>query len=138
MSFRVRAGLDTWEEGVATGEIRIRSDIHPADVARMCARARAMFLRAAPEPLVCDLGEVADTDAATLDALARLQLVAKRCGRALEVRHAPLELRELVEFVGLGPVIRCRDVHVESSREPEDGEQARGVQEERDACDPPP
>jgi hypothetical protein len=42
-----------------------------------------------------------DADAATLDALARLQLTACRCGFELRLRGTSTELRELIEFAGL-------------------------------------
>jgi hypothetical protein len=42
-----------------------------------------------------------DADAVTLDALARLQLTARRCGFGLVLQGSSLELRELIEFAGL-------------------------------------
>jgi hypothetical protein len=42
-----------------------------------------------------------DADAVTLDALARLQLAARRCGFELRLRGSSPELRELIEFAGL-------------------------------------
>jgi hypothetical protein len=42
-----------------------------------------------------------DADAETLDALARLQLTACRCGFRVRLRGSSPELRELIEFAGL-------------------------------------
>lgn len=86
----------------------------------------------------CDLGGLKYSDATTIEALARLQLAANRCGGELHLFRVPDELRELVAFVGLGDVIRCGDVDVEPRRQSEQREHASGVEEERDARDLPP
>ena len=41
----------------------------------------------------------------TIDALARLQLAARRHDCQVQLRHASRELRELVDFVGLTDVL---------------------------------
>jgi hypothetical protein len=61
----------------------------------------------APDPVtftidVCDV----DPDAVTVDALARLQLAAKRISCRLLLRNASPELLELVSFMGLSDVLR--------------------------------
>jgi len=43
----------------------------------------------------------APVDAVTVDALARLQLEARRRGARLRLREPPLELRQLIELMGL-------------------------------------
>ena len=62
---------------------------------------------AAPRPstIVCDVGALAP-DAAAVDALARLQLNAKRRGLEIRLRHASSELQELLAFLGLDDVLR--------------------------------
>jgi ABC-type transporter Mla MlaB component len=55
--------------------------------------------------LECDL-RAARADASTIDALARLQLLASRRGLRLRLRHASPELLELVELAGLRDVLR--------------------------------
>ena len=45
-------------------------------------------------------------DAVTVDALARLKLAAKRSDCELTLRGASAELWELVDFMGLGDVLR--------------------------------
>jgi hypothetical protein len=47
----------------------------------------------------------AEADAATLDVLARLQLVARRCGFELWLSGSSTELRELIGFAGLDAVL---------------------------------
>ncbi len=95
------------------------------------------MLRAPPGPLVCDVGGLQDPDAAALDVLAHLQLIAKRCGRALRIENASGELAALLAFAGLDGVIRCSRIGVEARGEPEEREETIGIQEERDARDPP-
>jgi hypothetical protein len=45
---------------------------------------------------------------ATVDALARLRLLARRCGVELRLRGAAPELRELIDLTGLGDFVSTR------------------------------
>jgi hypothetical protein len=71
------------------------------------------------------------TDLGIVDALARLQLVARRSGYEVAVREAPMDLLELIELAGLGEVLG-----VEPLRQAEQREQRFGVEEERELPDP--
>src|SRR5919204_5222163 len=86
-----------------------------------------------PRPLVCDLAGLDHVDAGTVDALARLQLAARRRGCELRLRRTPAELRCLLDFTGLAEVLG-----VEPGREAEEREDAVGVEEERELDDPAP
>jgi ABC-type transporter Mla MlaB component len=55
--------------------------------------------------VICDISELA-ADAQSVDALARLHLTAHRCGCELTLCNASLELRRLLEFVGLEFLLR--------------------------------
>ena len=81
--------------------------------------------------IVCDVSSLA-ADAATVDALARLQLTARRCGHELALARVSEELDKLLAFAGLAAVLR-----VEPEREAEEREQRLGVEEERELDDPP-
>ena len=70
-------------------------------------------------------------DLALVEALARLQLRARRRGERLRLRNVSDELRRLLELVGLDEVLA-----VEARREPELGEQL-GVDEVVQSRDPP-
>ena len=83
-----------------------------------------------PSTFVCDVGVLA-ADARTVDALARLQLAARRYGADLRLRHASGELRELLAFMGLADVLR-----VEPGGQAEQREQSAGVEEEGKLDDP--
>ena len=50
-----------------------------------------------------------EADAASVNALARLQLTAKRRGYRVLFRHVSRELRALVSFMGLGDVLPTDD-----------------------------
>ena len=58
-----------------------------------------------PETIVaCDVA-CARADVATVEALARLQLAARRHGCRVTLRHASEELRQLIAFMGLRDVL---------------------------------
>jgi ABC-type transporter Mla MlaB component len=52
-----------------------------------------------------DLPGLCEPDAVTVDALARLQLAARRCACRVRLRGASDELRELVAFMGLADIL---------------------------------
>lgn len=88
-------------------------------------------------PLVCDVRGLTTPDCTTVDALARLQLTARRLGRHVCLRHASRELVELLTLSGLSDVLPCEaGSGVEVGGEGEEREEPGGVQEERDAGDP--
>ena len=74
------------------------------DLPGLCARVCALFESASPDVAFCDVSGV-DPDAVTVDALARLQLAARRCGCQVRLREASDELLELVAFMGLTDVL---------------------------------
>ena len=53
---------------------------------------------------LCDVRGI-DPDCVTVDALARLQLAARRHGCQVRLRHSSPELLELVAFMGLHDVL---------------------------------
>jgi hypothetical protein len=65
-----------------------------------------------------------------VDALARLQLVALRCGIRVDVTAAPSEILELIELAGLSETLG-----VEPLRQAEQREERLGVEEERELDD---
>jgi hypothetical protein len=83
-----------------------------------------------PSTIVCDVGALAP-DAAAIDALARLQLAARRLGLEIRLSHASRELLGLLAFVGLSEVLR-----VEAGGQAEEREERLGAEEERQLDDP--
>jgi hypothetical protein len=87
---------------------------------------------AAPAPRCITLDVSAlPPDVLTIDALARLELAARRGGLRFRLRDASDQLRDLIAFVGLADVLR-----VEPRRQAEQGEERVGVEEERELDDP--
>jgi len=76
----------------------------------LCARLRRLLAddcSAAPgAPVTCDVGNVAAPDLVTVNALARLQLVAERRGRSIRLQQPSPVLVELIRFVGLEDVLQ--------------------------------
>ena len=71
----------------------------------------------------CDLGHLACADLATVDALARASLNARRQGVRLRVVNASPELQGLLSFAGLDEVLLGR-----RGRQTEEGEEPLGVE----------
>jgi ABC-type transporter Mla MlaB component len=90
----------------------------------------SMAKRTRPTVLVCDLRDLQRPHLGTVDALARLKLQARRCGRELRLRNASPALVELLALAGLEEVLP-----VEPGGEPEEREEALGVEEEGELGD---
>jgi ABC-type transporter Mla MlaB component len=82
----------------------IYGPITPDDLPGLCDRVCALFAQSDAAVALCDVGGV-DVDAVTVDALARLQLGARRHGCVVRLRGASRELIELVAFMGLDNVL---------------------------------
>lgn len=78
---------------IARGDLRGLSD-------RVCA----LLARTDAAVAVCDVAGV-EVDAVSVDALARLQLVARRQRCRIQLRNASQELRDLIAFMGLEDVL---------------------------------
>jgi hypothetical protein len=81
--------------------------------------------------LSCDVGAL-PADGVAVDALARLQLAARRAGLELELCNATDDLCCLIRFTGLDEVLG-----VELQREAEEREERLDVEEEGELGDPP-
>jgi ABC-type transporter Mla MlaB component len=109
--------------------------IDPADVQGLCERLSALIGGCDADVVICDVGAV-DSNAVTIDALARMQLTARRLGRQVRLRDACDELKDLLALIGLSDVVPCVGSVVESRGQTEQWEQGRGVEEEGDPADP--
>jgi ABC-type transporter Mla MlaB component len=74
------------------------------DLPGLCDRVCELLNGSNPQVAVCDVAGV-PVDAVCVDALARLQLAARRTGCQVRLRNASDELRELVGFMGLTDVL---------------------------------
>jgi ABC-type transporter Mla MlaB component len=86
--------------------MRIAENVTPADVPRLCEELSAALRGTGVGEAVCDIdvGGLMHPDLAAINALARLQLTARRLGCRIRLRNAAPELRALLDLVGLGEV----------------------------------
>jgi ABC-type transporter Mla MlaB component len=91
-----------------TATLTIHGPLERADLPCLIERTRAMFEQLEFEVLRCELRD-ARADAVTVDALARVALVARRSGRSVRLSGAPPQLRVLVALMGLAGALPCEE-----------------------------
>jgi ABC-type transporter Mla MlaB component len=82
----------------------IDGHIARADLPWLCECVCALLERSGADLALCDVSGV-NPDGVTIDALARLQLAARRHGCQVRLRHASSELLELLAFMGLADAL---------------------------------
>ena len=82
----------------------VRGPIARTDLPGLCDRVCALLSEGPAGVALCDVEGVAP-DAVTVDALARLQLAARRHGCRVHLQRASDELLELLAFMGLCDVL---------------------------------
>ena len=82
----------------------IRGPIAREDLPALCDRVCALLELTSAGVALCDVGGI-EPDAVTVDALARLQLAARRHRCQVRLRYASDDLLELVAFMGLSDVL---------------------------------
>ena len=117
--------------------LTLRGAIVPADVPGLCARVENALRESEANLVVCDVAEVTDPDCATVDALARMQLTARRLGRRAPVAwRCRTSCTTLLALAGLCDVVGlCGGYAVEPRGQAEQREEPLGVEEERDPAD---
>jgi ABC-type transporter Mla MlaB component len=86
----------------------VRGPIARDDLPGLSDRVCALLAATGPGTVRCDVHGV-EPDAITVDALARLQLAARRHGCQVRLCNASDELLHLVAFMGLADVLPCDD-----------------------------
>ena len=81
----------------------IDGPIARTDLPRLCDQVCALLDRTDADIALCDVTEI-ESDAVSVDALARLQLAARRRGCQARLRGASSELLDLLAFMGLSDV----------------------------------
>ena len=87
-----------------TIDLAIWGPICRTDLPGLCDRVCTLLSGSGARVARCNVIGV-KPDAVTVDALARLQLAARRAGCEVRLRHASPELLELVSFMGLRDVL---------------------------------
>lgn len=85
----------------------IRGPISRADLPGLCDRVCGLLAENDADVVLCDVHGV-EPDAVTVDALARLQLAARRHGCRVRLCSASKALCDLVSFMGLDDVLPDR------------------------------
>lgn len=75
-----------------------------SDVPSLCTRLHGLLSAGDADVVVCDVRALS-ADVVTVEALARLQLTARRLGRRISLARASPDLDRLVSFVGLADVL---------------------------------
>jgi ABC-type transporter Mla MlaB component len=117
MSFARPKGLSCVELVLA-----VHGPLARGDLPGLFDRACRLLAQSDAEVVVCVVGAEVAADAVAVDALARLDVAARRLGRRVRLLGVTPELRELLEFVGLP---------IEPGRQAEEREEVRRVEEER-------
>ncbi|MGP3984902.1 STAS domain-containing protein [Streptomyces sp. KR80] len=125
------------QEG-STVVLTVAGPVARADVPLLCERLRLLLLEHAnADRVTVDVGSLA-ADLAALEALARMQLTARRLGRRIRLCHADTALRNLLAWAGLDDLLPpATDLGLEPGGQSEQREQVRGVQEGVESGDPP-
>jgi len=87
-----------------TGLLVIAGPLADGDVQALCERLRAVIATSDAQVVICDVGAL-PANARAIEALARLQLTARRLQRRIRLQRASPELQLLLEFVGLADVV---------------------------------
>ena len=85
----------------------VRGPIERSDLPGLCDRVCSLLASSGATVALCDASGV-PADAVTVDALARLQLAARRYGCQVRLRAGSDELLDLLEFMGLADVVPDR------------------------------
>ena len=91
-----------------TAVVAVGGRVRPGDVPWLCARLRALLDDPTVDAVVCDVATLVP-DAVALEALARLQLAARRRSRRVALRNAGPDLRALLTVTGLADVVPVED-----------------------------
>ncbi len=92
----------------ATVAFAIHGPIARDDLPGLCDRVCALLRESRGAVAICDVSGV-EVDAVTIDALARLQLAARRHGCRIRLCSASRELLGLVDLMGLTDVLPCAE-----------------------------
>jgi ABC-type transporter Mla MlaB component len=82
----------------------VRGPIARSDLPGLCERICSLLERSSACVALCDVAGI-EPDAVAVDALARLQLAARRYACRVRLRNASSDLLGLVAFVGLEDVL---------------------------------
>jgi ABC-type transporter Mla MlaB component len=134
---RTRKGGHRLAAGERSTTIVLASAIAAAEISALCRHVGLLLEDTEANEVICDVAGLLEPDAGTVDALARLQLTARRLGGEIRLLGACGRLHELLHLMGLGSIVLpCDELPLEARRQPEEREPSPGIQEEGDPADP--
>lgn len=95
------ARTDASATALGSAVIALSGTLATASVPELCELARLLLESTGATTLTCDVAALGHPDAGTLDALARVALVARRLGRGLLLRDPCPRLQALIVLTGL-------------------------------------
>ncbi|WP_197681649.1 STAS domain-containing protein [Actinopolymorpha singaporensis] len=127
----------------------LEGPIERSEIPDLCARFADLVGERPGRRVICDVAGLTEPDAVAVEALARLQLTARRLGCRLWLRHAGCGLRQLIALAGLAdvvpslpagtPALGCPGGSgIEAGRQSEQREPPVGVEEVVEPDDPAP
>ncbi|MER7680060.1 STAS domain-containing protein [Streptomyces sp. NPDC096934] len=126
MSWSPRHGLLT-VDAITPAVLVLPGPVTRDEVPRLCADVCARLAATGGGVVVCDVARLGQPGLATVDALARMELAARRMGGRIRLRGPAPPLRALLDLVGL---------RFELEGQSEEREPARGVEEAVEPGDP--
>jgi hypothetical protein len=119
------------------GGIRLVVDgrIRRADVDALCASVRPLLDRRAAGRVAFDVAALTHPDGVAIDALARLQLAARRRDQSIGLRNACPRLQDLIVLAGLSDVLPLSDGSVFERLGQSEQREQLGVEEAVDGGD---
>jgi anti-anti-sigma regulatory factor len=90
-------------------DMGIRARLSDQEISGLAAGVLAKLMNGGGPSIICDASVIIHPSAETVDALARLQLNARRLGGHVVLRNASTELRELIGLAGLDEVLKLED-----------------------------
>ena len=115
--------------------LAIGGSICGADVPALWERVELLAERSEAGGVICDVAALEGCDVDTVDALARLQLTARRLGSKIWLHRASAELQELLAFAGLAEVVPVL-LPLEPGRQTEEREECVCIEEKGELDDP--
>ncbi len=94
-----------WSVAARTKTLVIEGPIARGDVPLLCGGVAALLGKDGADLIICDVSALEHPDIDTVDALARLQLAARRQGSRIRLLHVCPELRGLLTLTGLCEVL---------------------------------
>lgn len=109
MSFGRRTGLPGMDP-LSPAVLVLSGRVTRAGTPRLCADLEAILATSDAAVVDCDVGGIVEPGLASVEAIARLSVVARRAGgRRLRLLHVPSELGSLIDLVGLADVVGLDD-----------------------------